>query len=77
MRERPKKVPLVEIAGQNRVLVENHLGVLAYSLEKIQIKVSYGKLIISGMQLHLMQLCNEQLVISGNIQSVALEGGAP
>ena len=27
------KQPIVEIAGQNRVLIENHQGVLAYSPE--------------------------------------------
>lgn len=73
MKEKLHKVPLVEIAGHNRVLVENHMGVLAYSLEQIRIKVSYGQLCVLGTQLNLTQLCSEQLVITGNVQSVALD----
>lgn len=70
-----KKLPLVEVAGKNRVLIENHLGVLAYSLEEIQIKVSYGKLSVTGTQLKLLEMNREQLVIQGNIDSLALSGG--
>ena len=73
MKEKLKKVPLVEIAGQNRVLVENHMGVLAYSLEQILIKVAFGTITVTGSQLRLMQLCNEQLVITGTIQAITLE----
>ena len=73
MKEKLQKVPLVEIAGHRRVLIENHMGVLAYSLERIQIKVTYGQLVVTGEKLNLTQLCSEQLVITGNIQSVSLE----
>lgn len=67
-----KKIPLVELAGQNRVLIENHLGVLAYSLEEIQVKVSYGKVMVTGNNLKLMQLSREQLVITGHIDTLQL-----
>ena len=66
--------PIVEIAGQNRVLIENHQGVLAYSLEEVQIKVSYGKLVIQGRNLRLLHLSKEQLVVNGHIDSVNLFG---
>jgi len=66
------KLPLVELTGQSRVLIENHLGVLGYSLEEIQIKVSYGKLSIKGEQLKLIQMSNEQLVIKGRIDTLEL-----
>ena len=68
------KVPLVELAGQSRVLIENHLGVLAYSLDEIQIKVKYGKLSVKGSKLHLLQLSSEQLVINGQIDALLLMG---
>lgn len=69
------KVPLVELAGRNRVLIENHMGVLAYSLEEIQVKVAYGKLVVTGQNLQLLQLNAEQLVISGNIDALHPIGG--
>lgn len=69
-----KKQPIVEIAGQNRVLVENHQGVLAYSQEEIGIKVSYGKIQITGNDLKLMQMSCDQLVVKGHIDSLKLFG---
>lgn len=66
---------LVELTGNNRVLIENHSGVLAYSLEEIQVKVSYGKLVIRGRMLQLMQMNSEQLVINGLIDTLQPLGG--
>ena len=69
-------VSLIELVGQRRVLIEHHMGVLAYSLNEIQIKVSFGKLSVMGNGLYLSQLSREQLVIQGEIQSLQLSGGA-
>lgn len=66
------RLPIVELAGPSRVLIENHLGVLAYSLNEIQIKVTYGKLSVTGNNLKLMQLNREQLVITGSIDNLQL-----
>ncbi len=66
------KLPLVELAGDQRVLVENHMGVLAYSDEEIQIKVCYGKVTVSGSNLRFMQMNSEQLVIKGCVENVQL-----
>lgn len=66
---------LVELTGNNRVLIENHNGVLAYSLEEIQVKVSYGKLVIRGRMLQLIQMNSEQLVINGLIDTLQPLGG--
>lgn len=68
------KQPIAEIAGQNRVLIENHQGVLAYSPEEIGIKVSYGKIVITGNDLKLMQISCDQLVVKGHIDSLQLFG---
>ena len=68
------KVPIVELAGQNRLLIENHQGVLVYSLEEIRVKVSYGCICITGCDLRLMQLSKEQLVICGRVDSIHLFG---
>ena len=68
------RIPLIEIAGHKRVLIENHMGVLAYGLEEIQVKMSYGKAIISGQCLSISQLSAEQLVVCGQISAVQLCG---
>ena len=66
------KLPLVEIVGEKRVLIENHLGVVGYSSEEVQIKVSYGIISIIGCQLRFAQITQEQLVINGQIDNIML-----
>lgn len=64
---------LVEIAGENRVLIEHHRGVREYSRERIGVKVRYGLVLVCGSCLELRCMTKEQLVISGRIDSVTLK----
>ena len=70
-----KKLPIVEIAGYDRVLIENHQGVIGYSAEEIQIKVCYGKISLTGCKLNFAQINREQLVITGDICGITLFRG--
>lgn len=65
--------PIVEIAGECRVLVENHRGVRAYSSQKILIGVNFGQVCVCGCNLKLTRMTKEQLVIRGQIESVSLD----
>ena len=65
-------VPVVELAGDRRVLIERHGGVTQYSREKICVKVSYGLVQVCGCGMELTRMTREQLVISGRIDSVHL-----
>lgn len=64
--------PIVEIAGDRRVLIENHLGVKAYGRERIVVKVKYGALCVCGRNMDLLRMTRDQLVIRGRIDSVTL-----
>lgn len=66
-------VPIVEIAGDKRVLIENHFGVQEYSSQRIGVKVKYGVVLICGRNLELRRMSREQLVIRGCIENVTLE----
>ena len=65
--------PIVEIAGDGRVLIENHMGVKAYGREKIVVNVRYGFLCVCGCGLELLRMTRHQLVIRGKIDSVLLQ----
>lgn len=65
--------PIVEIAGDCRVLIENHQGVAAYGCERILVKVKYGFVCISGCNLEMIHMTKEQLVIFGRIDSVGIQ----
>lgn len=65
-------MPLVEIYGCQRVLVENHNGVTMYGNNEIRVKVSYGQLHICGSGLELARMSKQQLVITGQIEGISL-----
>ena len=65
-------MPLVEIAGDRRVLVENHEGVCQYGSDQICIRVKYGIVSIRGRGLELSRMSKELLIISGRIDGIML-----
>lgn len=68
-------VPLVEIIGDRRLLVENHQGVCEYGDEQICVNTRLGKIFVNGSSLELAQMSKEQLVITGSIASITVERG--
>lgn len=78
--KQPKKpeltgIPLVEIAGEKRVLIENHRGVTEYHTDKISVRVKFGQICICGDDLTLAQMTGACLVICGRIDSITLLRG--
>lgn len=66
-------MPIVELAGNRRVLIENHRGVREYSRERIGVKVKSGLVVVCGQGLELSRMTRQQLVIQGTIEAVMLE----
>lgn len=66
-------IPVFELVGDHRALIENHNGVIEYGSERICVKVRYGKLCICGFDMELAKMTNDQLVISGTIQSILIK----
>ena len=64
---------LVEIYGMERVLVEQHRGIVGYGTECIRIGTSYGILVVEGVGLRLCCMSRAQLVIRGKILSLRME----
>lgn len=67
--------PLVELSGTNRVLIENHLGILQYCDTRICVKLVYGSLCVAGNGLELARMTKEQLVITGDIAGICVHKG--
>ena len=68
-------LPLIELAGDRRVLMENHCGVIEYGKERICVKVKFGQVCICGEDLNLAKMTKSQLIVSGKIQGVELYRG--
>lgn len=67
------KVPLVELYGSKRILIENHCGVLEYTDNLICVKVKCGQVCICGADLKLAMMSRERLVIFGQIEAVHMK----
>lgn len=53
---------------ENReLLVENHQGIVAYTEEKVKIKIPLGWLTVTGENLNLNHLQSEQILLKGKI----------
>ena len=65
--------PIIEIAGEHRVLIENHQGVSAYGKDRILVNVKFGCICICGCNLEMLQMTKEQLVIYGRIDTIGLQ----
>lgn len=65
-------VPLVELTGDRRVLIEHHRGVVAYGCDEIRVRMVYGLLCVSGSGLYLARMTRDQLVICGCIDGMHL-----
>ena len=63
---------IIEIAGDRRVLVERHEGVVEYGPQRIRIRAKYGMICILGCDLLLKHMTRQQLIVSGQIESVQI-----
>ena len=68
-------LPLIEIVGHQRVIIENHQGVTAYGQDEICIKVCFGHLCVCGTDLELACMSKHQLVIIGQIHNISIFKG--
>lgn len=64
---------LAEVYGQERVLIEQHRGILSYGTECIRIGTTYGQLVVEGDGLRICCMSRSQLVIRGRIQLLRME----
>lgn len=65
---------LVELYGNERVLVEQHKGIVGYGSERIRIGATFGVLEVTGEGLRLCCMSPSQIVIRGRIDGVRVEG---
>ena len=68
-------LPIMELCGDRRILIENHKGVREYGPNKISVCVRYGMLVICGEGMRLCRMHGPQLVILGRIDGISLVRG--
>ena len=63
-------LPLITMAGNIEITVENFKGIIEYSDETIRIKVKNGIVAIEGSKLFLTQVTSEIINITGTIRQI-------
>lgn len=64
---------LVSLTGRQEVLVENYRGILEYNQKHISLQTKTCRLVIQGKNLHISYYTNEEMKITGMIDSVLYE----
>jgi sporulation protein YqfC len=79
--ELPKDVlfslPRVVVIGNMQVTVENHRGLLAYDGSRLVLAVGSGRLVVSGDGLVLGLVSAGEMTVTGRIDALQFETGAP
>ena len=63
-------LPIVEIAGNHRVLIENLTCVCRYDKEKICVQTGDGRIYVLGCDLRIQMMAHKQILIYGEIHAV-------
>lgn len=66
-------LPVIELAGDKRVLIERHRGIVEYSSERIGVRVRYGTVCVHGCGLEVCRMTKEQIVITGRVDDIRLQ----
>lgn len=60
----------IVLSGRERLLVERHRGIIGYSQDKLTVQLDNGYLSISGQGLQINEYSNQDLCVTGLIQSM-------
>ena len=64
--------PLVELLGEQRLIVEGHCGIEKYGNNNINVKMKYGGISVRGEKLQIIVMSKNQLVITGMIENITV-----
>lgn len=65
--------PKVTIIGFKKIMVENYKGILEYENFFVRLNTTIGVLNIKGFNLSLNEMTDEDLIITGKIESIDFE----
>lgn len=68
--------PKITIFGRRQVVVENYRGIMFFSEEEVILETSDGELCLRGQGLALQAVLLTEIRISGELSSVAYQGGS-
>lgn len=70
-------VPRVEVVGHLQFRVENHQGLLQYESHRVVLRISQGRLIVTGRDLVIGWIDQSELLVTGQVRSLVFKGAGP
>ncbi len=67
-------VPKVVLVGRERMLIENHKGIVEYGGERVRVRTDCGLLMVEGSELVLDHLGQSDLLVQGKIARLEYAG---
>ncbi len=72
-REINNKEPKITIISFDEIYIENYKGILEYEEFFIKVNTEIGTINVNGYNLNLQEITNDDIGITGNINSIELE----
>ena len=66
-------IPRITITGFDEIIIENFKGILEYEKFFVRIRSSIGLINISGYNLNLENMTNDDIIVKGKLESIELE----
>lgn len=66
-------LPKLVMIGRQELLLENHRGIIEYSLTRVRVKTSVGQITVTGEELILKNLKPDEMQVKGKISAVTIE----
>lgn len=63
----------IRIQGNRRVIIENHVGILAYENDFVHIKTKLQHVIIKGIKLSIGEIDDFIIVVNGQISEIQIK----
>ena len=74
MLEIPEEVvsdrPKITTVGRKEVFIENYRGIIEFTNEIVRINSNYGIITISGKNMKIREITNEDMIITGDIDNI-------
>lgn len=62
------------LLGNSEFMIENYNGIIEYEVNRIRLSTASGVISITGGKLSINELDNDELLVSGEIKTIELEG---
>lgn len=66
-------IPKCTLVGKQRLLVENHAGVLRLDADCLRFSTGFGAITVTGSALLLEKLSDENALVTGTVECIAYE----